>query len=178
MAIGLSSPPIKDSCHDFTHMAHSSTMETLPSREQTVADLLTRTRSLVSLILLRLDEIIGCVEQIHSAFQSEDIHLASSILEQLQRATSHAYVAILTLEQHTGCRQVNARSALAHCRHLTRMPQSLAWCLISQLPSTYRSGVSNQCQTDSLKELCARDLDRPMTLAPSPVGNQPLRRSL
>jgi hypothetical protein len=113
-------------------------METILGREEAVTNPLARTKSLVLLILLRLDEIIACIEQIHGAFRSEDIHLASSILEQLQRAMSHAYVAILTLEQHTGCRQMNARSAFAYCRHLTRMPQSLALSLISQLPGAYR----------------------------------------
>jgi hypothetical protein len=127
-------------------------METLRGEKQTGANLLERTKSLVSLILLRLDEIIRCIEQIHAAFQSEDIHLASRVLKQMQRATSHAYVAILTLEQHTGCRQVNARSALAYCRHLARMPQSLAWCLISQLPSTYRSG--EQSIPEILRDNC------------------------
>jgi hypothetical protein len=153
-------------------------METPPETEQTITSILMRSKSLVSLILFRLDEIIDCIEQIHGAFQSEDIQLATKVLEQLQRATSHAYVAIRTLEQHTGRRQINARSALAHCRHLTRVPQSLAWCLISQLPSTYRSRVSNQCQTDSLQELCTRDLDPSTTFAPLPVSNQQLRRSL
>jgi hypothetical protein len=118
-------------------------METLLDEEPSITNPLVRSMSLVSLILLRLDEIIGCIEQIHGAFQSEDIQLASSVLEKLQRATSHAYVAIRTLEQHTGCRQINARSAFAYCRHLTRMPQSLAWSLISQLPSAYRSGRAN-----------------------------------
>jgi hypothetical protein len=143
-------------------------METILGGEEIATNPLARTKSLVSLILLRLDEMIGCIEQIHGAFRSEDIHLASSVLEQLQRATSHAYVAILTLEQHTGCRQINARSALAYCRHLTRMPQSLAWSLISQLPSTRkerttmkniaRNRIKLMLSRETLRALVSRDL--------------------
>jgi hypothetical protein len=166
----------EDSCHDSTAMAYRSAMETLLGRKQVSANLVERTKSLVSLILLRLDEAISCIEQIHAAFQSEDIHLTSRVLEHLQRAMSHAYVAILTLEQHTGCRQVNARSALAYCRHLTRMPQSLAWCLISQLPSTHRLG-SEQTMPEPLTELDTYDLAGPKKLATRRVGHQQLRRS-
>jgi hypothetical protein len=61
------------------------------------ADLVSRARSLVVLLLVCLDEASDSIAELETAFKSEDPHRALVTNERLQRVWSHAYVTIQIL---------------------------------------------------------------------------------
>ncbi len=95
----------------------------------------TQARRIVLLLLARLDAATKHIEALSLAFQCEDVGSALKINMKLQKAWSDAYVAILVLEQLSGCPETNARNALTQSHRRGRVPLDLAWNIISRLPS-------------------------------------------
>jgi hypothetical protein len=112
-------------------------MESARVHPDTSAAPTSRIRGLVQLLLTKLDLASDHIEDVGDAFQSEDAYRALTIHARLQKAWSDAYVAILVMEQLSGCSETHARNALSQSHRSARVPLALAWSLISRLPAAH-----------------------------------------
>jgi hypothetical protein len=98
-----------------------------------------RARGLVLLLLVRLDAVTACIEELNNAVSSVDAFRAVTIMMRLRRAWSDAHITILVLEQISGCPETNARKALNQTHRRARAPLALARSIVprqSNEPST------------------------------------------
>jgi hypothetical protein len=105
----------------------------------TITDLVSRARSLVSFLLVCLDDATDYIAELDAAFKTEDAYRALVGNERLQRAWSHAYATIKILELLSGAMQPNARKALTTSYQRARPSLALAWNLISRIPIAHLS---------------------------------------
>jgi hypothetical protein len=110
-----------------------------------------RARYLILLLLTRLDAASGHIEGLNHAFQSDDADRVVMITMKLQSVWSDTHVAILVLEQLSGCTETHARNALT--QSYKRAHSHWSWHEAS--PRAY-----------------------PTTTGPSPVHRASRRRSL
>ena len=114
------------------------------------AELFTRVRALILMLLTKLDEASDHIEKLNCAFKTEDVYGALSAQEGLQRAWSEAFVAIRILEQVSGRSQIHARTALRQSHRRARVPLVLAWNIISRLPNEHHSEMGHsRCRAPS-----------------------------
>jgi hypothetical protein len=94
---------------------------------------------LVLLLLTKLDAASDHIEDLSRAFQADDPDRTFMINMRLQSIWNEAYVAILVLEQLSGCSETNARNALNQSCQRARVPQALASNILSRLPNAHHN---------------------------------------